>query len=144
MPRATSGTRTSRRERYDGGREVESARCSSQSDDLSDGQLGPICQCHGQHLGRERQGGRSTMVAGRSSEHGNPLRPRDRIHPGGAKMTPILRVLLSAAVLTGAAHAQSALGTITGSITDPSGSAVPNAKVMGRNVGTNVERHVTA
>src|ERR1051325_8635733 len=84
------------------------------------------------------------MVAGRSSEHGNPLRPRDRIHPGGAKMTPILRVLLSAAVLTGAAHAQSTLGTITGSITDPSGSAVPNAKVMGRNVGTNVERHVTA
>src|ERR1051325_10034485 len=61
-------------------------------------------------------------------------------------MTPILRVLLSTAVavLTGAAHAQSASGTITGSITDSSGSAVPKAKVMVRNAGTNVERQVTA
>jgi Carboxypeptidase regulatory-like domain len=40
--------------------------------------------------------------------------------------------------------AQSDLSTITGTIKDPSGSAVPNAKLIARNEATGVERKTTS
>src|SRR5215467_8660175 len=40
--------------------------------------------------------------------------------------------------------AQSDLSTITGTIKDPSGSAVPNAKLVVRNEATGVERKTTS
>ena len=42
------------------------------------------------------------------------------------------------------AFAQSDLGTITGSVKDPSGASIPNASVLVRNEGTGTERKATA
>ena len=39
----------------------------------------------------------------------------------------------------GVAMAQESRGTITGTVSDPQGSAIPAAAVVARNLGTNVE-----
>src|SRR6476646_9494794 len=57
------------------------------------------------------------------------------------RKTIAVACLLSLATLT---IAQSDLSTITGTIKDPSGSAVPNAKLIVRNEATGVERKTTA
>ncbi len=49
------------------------------------------------------------------------------------------RLLLGLAALSVALLAQSPLGTVTGLVTDPSGSAVPNASIRLKNTATNVE-----
>lgn len=47
-------------------------------------------------------------------------------------------------LLAVSASAQTATGTISGTITDQTGAVVPGAKVVARNVATNLERTVTA
>jgi hypothetical protein len=47
-------------------------------------------------------------------------------------------------LLTGFAVAQSRSGTILGSVTDQSGAAIPGAKVLITNQGTNIQQAVTA
>src|SRR5262249_8827344 len=80
------------------------------------------------------------LVAGGASPRRNPLKPRDRVHSGGPEM--IVRVLLSALLAMGSVCAQSTSGSITGTVTDPSGAGVPKAKVTRRNSGNNAERQV--
>ena len=63
-------------------------------------------------------------------------------------MSKLVRVVLLAAVcLAGAgtawAQAQATTGVIEGTITDPSGAAVPGASVTARNAGTGLERSTT-
>ena len=52
--------------------------------------------------------------------------------------TRSLAVFLLAALLASPAAAQTLYGSLTGVLTDPSGSAIPNAKVEALNVGTGV------
>ena len=47
------------------------------------------------------------------------------------------------AIFGSMAHAQVLYGTLTGNVTDPSGAAVPGAKVEALNVGTGVSREAT-
>ncbi|MBM3740555.1 MAG: carboxypeptidase regulatory-like domain-containing protein [Acidobacteria bacterium] len=51
-------------------------------------------------------------------------------------------ILLISALLASALHAQVSRGTIVGTITDPSGNRVPNAKVVVTQEGTNLRREV--
>jgi len=55
----------------------------------------------------------------------------------------VLASLVVVLALCGTLIAQSDLSTVTGIVKDPSGSAVPNAKVTVRNEATGVERQVT-
>ena len=53
-------------------------------------------------------------------------------------------VLALACIVSVFAQTQSTTGTINGSVTDPSGAAIPNATVVIQNAGTGVERNTTA
>lgn len=54
-----------------------------------------------------------------------------------------LRLLLFTALASSALVAQEARGSITGTVVDQSGSAIPGATVISRNAGTNVETKTT-
>src|SRR4051812_17921426 len=56
----------------------------------------------------------------------------------------MLRKLFFAVLIASAAFAQTPVGTITGSIHDPSGASVGQAKVTARNLGTNISREVVS
>src|SRR6266567_5870482 len=64
--------------------------------------------------------------------------------PGmGTPITQYCFALMAMLLLTSGAFAQSTTdGAIGGTVTDPSGAAVPNAKVIVRNNGTNAEQIV--
>ena len=51
---------------------------------------------------------------------------------------PVLRACLLATALPGAVSAQTFQAQITGVVRDPSGAAVPNAKVVATNIATRV------
>lgn len=53
----------------------------------------------------------------------------------------VLMEVVVVLVLTAFAAAQSSTGRIVGSVTDPQGAAVSNAKVTATNVGTNETKH---
>src|SRR6266849_3311788 len=52
-------------------------------------------------------------------------------------------LMASLLLLSSAAHAQSYAGSIRGTVTDPSGSAIPGAHVSLRDVGTNATSETT-
>ena len=58
-------------------------------------------------------------------------------------MTRVLAALLLLIVFVPAAWAQRVTGSIAGTVTDPTGALVPNAKVVARNAATNLERTAT-
>jgi outer membrane receptor protein involved in Fe transport len=62
--------------------------------------------------------------------------------PFGAASLVLLALSLSS-LATGIALAQSETGTITGTVSDPAGAVVPNAKVTVRNAATNASRLTT-
>ncbi|HEU0122729.1 MAG TPA: carboxypeptidase regulatory-like domain-containing protein [Bryobacteraceae bacterium] len=58
-------------------------------------------------------------------------------------LAPFLYLCMACLLATGPAGAQTATGTITGSISDPSGAAIAGAKVQITNTGTNARAEVT-
>jgi hypothetical protein len=57
---------------------------------------------------------------------------------------PFIAICILLLVLIGSASAQTITGSITGTVTDPSGAVVPDVKVVATNTGTNVAHTVTS
>jgi hypothetical protein len=59
------------------------------------------------------------------------------------RVTTLLLAILAIAHLPHAAEAQVLYGSLTGNVTDPSGGAVPNAKIEVSNIGTGISKDAT-
>ena len=62
----------------------------------------------------------------------------------GIRWTIVTAIAVPLLFLCGPAQAQSIFASITGTVTDSSGAAVPGAKIVAKNVATNVETTTTS